>query len=183
MQHAFWWKWEQQISKDLCEVVFKDIANLQKETAVVLKERDKSTAIDKSQRNNDVVFLPTNHWLEGVLYNHIRHANKAGGWDFDIADCEPVQIAMYSPGQFYDWHCDASMLIKGTPRKLSAVLQLSDAADFTGGGLFIDGIEESCLNNQGDLIVFPSFFRHKAAEVLTGTRYTAVCWVNGAPFK
>ena len=184
MQPAFWWKWEQAIPKEICDLAMRDASTMQKKPAVVFKEHDRgTTTLNKDKRNNEVVFLPTNHWMEGILYNYARHANISGGWNFDISTCEPVQISTYEPGQFYDWHSDAYMLSKGTPRKLSVVLQLSDAADFTGGGFFIEGIEESHLKNQGDLIVFPSFFRHKAAEVLTGTRCTAVCWVHGAPYR
>ena len=36
---------------------------------------------------------------------------------------------------------------------------------------------------KGDIIVFPSFVHHKVNPVTKGTRYSAVQWWCGDPFK
>ena len=39
------------------------------------------------------------------------------------------------------------------------------------------------LRKKGTVIVFPSFVWHRVKPVLSGTRYSLVCWSLGQPWK
>ena len=80
----------------------------------------------------------------------------------------------------------------GKVRKLSITLMLSDPNDFEGGNLKFDfGSHEKNRykeisgndNQQGSMIVFPSYKYHCVTPVTKGTRYSLVVWFNGRPMK
>ena len=39
------------------------------------------------------------------------------------------------------------------------------------------------IGAKGSIVVFPSFVFHRVRPVITGTRYSLVCWNLGKPFK
>lgn len=173
------WKWDQAISKDVCEIIQSKFNQQSSKIAQLDGGR-----IDPNRRNSDIYWLKPNDWVEGILYNHVRYANKSAGWNFDIENIEPVQLTKYEVGGFYDWHTDDDMISTANHhRKLSVVMLLSDSSEYEGGGLYLKKYPENLLQNQGDIVVFPSFLEHKAAEVTSGVRMTAVGWVSGPPFK
>lgn len=176
------WVWEKAIPPAVCNQLIEEISNMTLSDGVVGYGEGN---IDEKIRNGKTVFLPNNHWFEGILFNHARWANHSAGWGFAMDNCEPLQIASYKTNEKYDWHRDVDLLNRseGFQRKLSVVCQLSGANLFTGGGLYIRGFEDnSVLQNQGDLVVFPSFLEHKAATVKSGHRLTVVSWVTGRYF-
>ena len=180
--NALYWKWDKAIPKEVCEKMLADIKNMDLNVGTVFDNN--MQVIDITQRNNKTAFLPINHWFEGILVNHARYANFSAGWNFSINGNEQVQVTSYRAGEKYEWHQDVN-IVNNQPvqRKVSVVCKLSDAKDFSGGGLFIEGIDESLLTDQGDVLVFPSFVKHKAAEVTGGHRTTLVCWTLGDKFK
>jgi predicted 2-oxoglutarate/Fe(II)-dependent dioxygenase YbiX len=157
-----------------------ECAALDTQRGAINNDDGQSSFVD-SVRNNQVVFLQTNHWLEGILVNHCRYANTQAGWNYTVNQTEAVQISTYTAGQKYDWHTDSSVLQRD-PRKLTAVVQLSKSSSFEGGGLYLDGFEGSVLLEQGDMVVFPSYLRHTAKEVTSGVRQTATIWMRGPSF-
>jgi PKHD-type hydroxylase len=179
-----YWYWEKAIPKEVCEAMLKEVEKLNLVVGEV-NGKNNTNVVSIEIRNNEVHFLPENHWFEGILLNHVRYANASANWNFSITGNEPVQVTSYTEGQKYEWHEDTSLLdkTKEYQRKLTTVCQLSDTSDFTGGGLFLKDIEDSILKNQGDIVVFPSFLSHKAAEVTSGNRVTLVCWVTGEYFR
>jgi len=179
------WTWDKKISKQLCEILLDEISQMTPINGTVYGEND-------GKRKNKVIFFEKNHWFEGVLYNHIRHANQSSSWNFQIDDCQQLQVAIYEPGEKYDWHVDEDIETRQAyrydgefcrQRKLSAVCQISESSDFVGGGLFLKGIDDSVLKEQGDIVVFPSFLEHKAEEVKSGKRITIVAWATGEYWK
>lgn len=178
-----YWHWEKALPKEVCEIMLKEISSMQLELASIT--HNNNGAIDTEQRNNKVVFLPNNHWVEGILLNYARYANSFAGWNFSLGGNEPIQVTSYREGEKYEWHRDSEITDKSKPyqRKVTVVCQLSDANDFTGGGLFINHGDKSILKNQGDIAAFPAFMLHKAAEVTSGHRITLVCWVTGECFR
>lgn len=181
-QLPLFWVWEKAIPPAVCNQLIEEVSSMTLSNgAIGYEDRD----INKKIRNSKTSFLPTNHWFEGILFNHARWANYSAGWGYAIDNCEELQIASYKANQKYDWHKDDALLnrSRGFQRKLSVVCQLSEASSFTGGGLYIKGFEDkSVLQNQGDLVVFPSFLEHKAATVKSGHRLTVVSWVTGSYF-
>ncbi len=99
---------------------------------------------------------------------------------------EDVQLSRYLPGDKYGWHRDTGPNITRR-RKLSFSLQLSDPADYEGGGFLYEDSEDSegkeDYSQQGTLIVFPSFMKHRAVEVTKGVRWALVGWLHGPEWR
>lgn len=142
--------------------------------------------IDDSERSpmrrSQVKFLlPDNStgWLFYKLSALFRRVNAA--YQYDLAGFEALQLASYSPGDYYDWHMDLGPGRMST-RKLSLSLQLSDAEDYEGGDLEFMNVKERTPRDIGTLIVFPAFLAHRVTPVKRGTRKSLVAWVSGVPF-
>lgn len=95
---------------------------------------------------------------------------------------EALQLGRYTEGDHYTWHQDIGPG-KMTTRKLSIVLQLSKPDEYEGGALEFQGFDEKVSNNQGDLIIFPSFNPHRVTKVTKGERYSLVAWLSGPTFR
>lgn len=171
------WKWEDAVSPEMCDMVLKDRAAIE-EVQAEIRSSD-AAVIDSRVRESKVCWAKPNHWVESVLYNHALYANESAGWAFQMGRPERVQLTSYGVDSFYGWHEDWGPL-DGAPnvRKISVVLLLSDPTTFEGGQFefFEYGAVEM---KRGTLIAFPSFLRHQVTPVTKGTRYSAVCWVNG----
>jgi predicted 2-oxoglutarate/Fe(II)-dependent dioxygenase YbiX len=92
-----------------------------------------------------------------------------------------AQLTRYRSGQHYDWHMD---LGPGqlSLRKITVVVELVPRDLVEGGGLEIfygDLLENKVDLDAGDIVVFPSFVMHRAAMVMSGTRWSLVLWLNG----
>ena len=182
MTVSLFWRWSKALPQSACDAVISEVLSSQMTAGVV--GQGPGSGVRPEIRDANVFFLNRNHWLEGVLINHTRYANESAKWGFVISGSENVQVSSYDSGQFYDWHQDADFLVAPTDaqRKLTAVIQLSPAESFEGGGLLIHGYEETVLSEQGDIVVFPSFVRHTALPVTSGKRVTASLWVTGPNF-
>jgi PKHD-type hydroxylase len=173
------WQWSKKLPTSVCELLLSELNESNFKPGVV----DQGQII-KEVRNSKIQFLEPNHWFEGVLFNHSQYANSSTGWNFSLCAVEPVQIAKYEADDHYDWHTDANFpsVPNEFTRKLSVVALLSDPDDFEGGGLFLEGVDKNLLENRGDIVVFPSYLKHKAMPVTSGSRITAVMWIKGPPF-
>lgn len=177
------WLWEKAIPKELCDLLKGEFDRFNPSKGTVYGKH--SEADLEKIRKCKVAFAHTNHWIEGILFNHIRYANQSAGWNFDLDGIRQVQLTKYDGTEFYDWHIDDDVSSRNehNVRKLTAVLLLSDPCEYEGGGLFLKGFDQNLLVNQGDLIVFPSYLLHQAKAVESGTRMTAVGWATGPYFK
>ena len=91
----------------------------------------------------------------------------------------------------YGYVRDSNMV--GKIRKISMTLNLCETGLYDGGMLKFDfghhRAEEfrfhECkeIDQQGSMIVFPSFLQHCVTPVTKGTRYSLVLWSLGAPWK
>jgi len=182
-----YWRWEKAVPKEVCEAMIKEVKVEDIQESYVLGA-DLGNKRDINIRNNRATFMQSNHWFEGILWNHVRYANASMQLGYVIDACEPVQLSSYGPGEFYGWHKDADFYaISHAPiRKLSAVCLLSSKEDFEGGELKlrVDKTEsDNMLAEQGDIVVFPSSLDHKAFPVTKGMRFSAVLWATGPAFK
>lgn len=146
-------------------------------------------------RSSDLRFIePLNlekiGWIFERLKEIIDNVNDRV-YEYDLKYFAPPQFTLYKEGDFYDWHMD---LIMGNPcpnlfmRKLSATVFLSNQNEFTGGEFLIgrksDGSHENVIENeQGAVVLFPSFMWHKVNPVLSGQRFSLVVWTEGDKFK
>ncbi len=147
--------------------------------------------VDDHLRRSKVRWIPKEDPRIATLCDRINtmalRAN-ANAFGFDIAGFQDVQFTEYNAEDSgtYGWHIDNSWTSK-TPfdRKMSMVIQLSDKEDYTGGKLELthDPLPPGTFENQGDVIFFPSFNRHRVTPVKLGVRYSLVTWFIGPKFR
>lgn len=127
------------------------------------------------------------------VYRFVRdrfyQANQYFNVDF-IADKFPLQYTKYfgHASGHYDWHQDVRWPTQATgyDRKLSFILQLSNADEYEGGELEFQHIRDwdpSQFKQKGKMLVFPSVMYHRVAPVTAGVRRSLVGWVEGAPWR
>lgn len=97
-------------------------------------------------------------------------------YDVSFYATEPAQILKYSPGEYYDPHCDAGPNI---PRVVSALLYLNEVEE--GGETEFTNFDIKVKPKPGRLVIFPSnyAYRHAARLPKKGTKYVAVFWMRG----
>lgn len=106
---------------------------------------------------------------------------------YDLTNIESLQYTEYdeSYNGYYSAHTDRGYdtMIN---RKLSFVLQLSDASEYEGGELLLYGDSLKPLvapKEKGMLVFFSGFTLHEVTPVTKGNRKTLVGWVNGPRFR
>ena len=118
--------------------------------------------------------------LSSVVINH-----NAQFWGFNLFGfVEPFQFTVYEPdNNHYTWHIDKGYETPA-PRKLSAVMFLTDPDEYEGGDLELQiGNEPIKLEKKlGRIYLFPSWTLHRVTPVTKGTRKTLVAWVSGPKF-
>ncbi|MFZ4667197.1 MAG: Fe2+-dependent dioxygenase [Prochlorotrichaceae cyanobacterium] len=95
----------------------------------------------------------------------------------------PCLINRYSPGMAYGWHTDNAIMGQNSHLNrsdLSFTLFLSDPETYEGGELVLDtdNGERSIKLAAGAMVLYPSTYLHRVAEVTAGERLAAVSWVQ-----
>ena len=113
--------------------------------------------------------------------------------EIKIKDCIAIeseidlnfQFTKYEKGDYYTWHMDLGNNPNSIGRKISLVVQLSDAGKYEGGDLQIGLVDEeayTAYKDKGSVMIFSSTMRHRVSPVTRGVRYSLVAWVCGVPF-
>ncbi|KOG33018.1 oxidoreductase [Streptomyces viridochromogenes] len=91
------------------------------------------------------------------------------------------QYVEYLPGNgHFHRHNDYSHDQTDSPRKITVIVQLSDASSYEGGGLQMFGVDtEELPRERGSVLVFPSLIDHRVTPVTQGLRRALVAWVAG----
>jgi PKHD-type hydroxylase len=173
-----YWIWEKKLPKTLCELLIEESKKFKSHDASI----SANNILDKKIRDTKITWAPSNHWIEGILLTHAFYANDSANWDYNVSYSEPVQIGTYSTGGHYDWHEDWDPFtnLKHVIRKISLTCLLNDSSEFEGGEFQFDFSEKLKLE-QGTIIAFPSFLKHKVHPITSGTRISAVSWILGNP--
>jgi len=102
-------------------------------------------------------------------------------WNFELDEEPAAWMQTYHAGGSYPRHTDAE---PGQSRKLTAVVMLTDHADYGGGSLLIkaDPKEYVVSNRRGTIVVFPSWLPHSVDSVTRGIRQTINMGFWGPPF-
>ena len=127
---------------------------------------------------------PETNWIFERTMGFVAQANQSS-YRLELAGfTEPLQVAEYGPGQFYDWHLDFGNG-RFSIRKLSFIVQLTDPADYEGGLIEVMCAREplSAPTGQGTVIAFPSYVLHRVRAVTGGLRRSLVGWIGGPPFR
>lgn len=150
----------------------------------------KTAKVNEAHRKAGVVWLnPQDVEVKPIVNELILcalEANKECFWMQLFSEprlsYERPQFTQYSVGDKFDWHEDNNIFAKHeSDRKLSLVVQLSHSASYEGGKLELDEhpILENHFSKLGDVIIFPSFLRHRVTEITSGTRHSLVMWFLG----
>lgn len=106
--------------------------------------------------------------------------------DLPQFSCGKAQYTRYGVNDHYDWHEDNSFIVeseRSSDRKLSCVVQLTDPSEYEGGRLHLErsSAPTETFRDVGDVIIFPSFQRHRVEDVTRGERRSLVLWFFGPP--
>jgi PKHD-type hydroxylase len=179
-----YWKWDVVLSKEFCRSALEQIDWATAETATIKMGND--NVVSTKDRRTDVVWQENTQPLGCIAKCYMEMANQSAGWGYNLGMQENTQLSRYKSTDkgHYDWHMDASAPQNGIQRKLSCVILLNDPSEFKGGALQLKDMEiENILDQQGSIIVFPSFVEHRVTPVTKGVRYTAVTWASGPSFR
>ena len=190
--------YENAVPHHICDKIISLINNSKKNLGVIGgTSNDDRKGVNKKIRKSHVAFDDA-WWVYRWTHPYIRKGNEDGGWNFEWDQSEPFQLTEYRPGEFYKWHTDQfhipfgekeSSSVRGKIRKLSAVINISDPKDYTGGELEFDFRDGSppliCkeIKPRGSIVVFPGFVYHRVKPVVEGTRYSLVCWAQGNAWR
>ena len=165
-----------------------------------LQNRAKSSGIAGQVASNDVEVVDDNvrrseiSWLNWESQNawifhklsHVVSGLNSKFFHFDLTGFgEALQLTNYDQRYkgTYDWHQDFNSTIS---RKLTVIVQLSDASEYDGGNLEIINNYGGpvCMKKQRGLIIaFPSWTVHRVTPVTRGSRQSLVAWISGPNFK
>jgi PKHD-type hydroxylase len=146
-------------------------------------------AVDRSYRSAAIQWIQPAQlpWVFERLAQVVSEVN--GRWfGFDLAGfCDPLQVSRYdgAAGAF-DWHTDRGSFVNGrAPRKLTAIVQLTQPTAYQGGALeILTGRDPQRLDAAlGSVHVFPAYVLHRVAPVTAGVRHSLVGWVCGPRFR
>lgn len=168
-------------SKEQCEQIIKIGESLLPNTASTFGGTDLEVRDSKVSWINP---SDKSEWIFRQLTDVVVQLNDKF-FQFDLTGFgEGVQFTKYeAPSGKYNLHIDKTY--KSAIRKLSVVIQLSDPADYEGGGLSIQTSDtpQEIIKEQGFLVAFPSYILHGVQPVTKGTRYSLVAWITGPQFK
>ena len=90
-----------------------------------------------------------------------------------------VLVSRCNHGDGYGWHVDNPFSKHGR-RDISFTVFLSNLDDYEGGGLEIQGVQETSLFRlpAGHVLMYPSSSLHRVQPVSRGTRYACVGWIE-----
>lgn len=187
--NAWWQLWPSNIKPQTCHNLIEAGRAIEPRPGVVGFERSRRE--DPKIRRSLIRWPPLGErpWA-GLLVQlkDLFHTANRNAFGFDLWELHEVQFTEYRETDegHYDWHEDLEW---SNPRmfhrKLSLVLQLSDPETYAGGDLELqhEPPDRERMRDQGTVIVFPSFHRHRVTPVKLGTRFSIVAWYTGPKFR
>ncbi len=147
-------------------------------------------AQDHAIRRADLAWLDEREgagWVMDRIIALVARANREA-FDFALTEfAESAQVARYGAERagHFDWHSDIGAGAVAARRKLTMVVQLSDAAGYEGGALELrpDGHVRTAERSRGAATVFPSFVLHRVTPVTAGERWSLTIWAHGPAFR
>jgi len=147
-----------------------------------------TSIVDPNMRRSEVKwFSKRDARLQSLFFKLQTLCDEANlkSFNFDLSGFLDVQFTKYTaPGGHYDWHEDNNW-VDGKPstRKLSMVLQLTNPAEYEGGQLELQGGMGLQTLQQGDVLFFPSFLKHRVTPMTAGVRHSLVTWFMGPQWR
>jgi PKHD-type hydroxylase len=122
-----------------------------------------------------------NVWMFQRLIKIGLEANKAH-YNFIINNLQGTRVNEYRENEFIDWHVDIGGNETST-RKLSIIIFLSDEKDYDGGQVRWNPAPAPFPQEQGTVVVFPSYIIHTVEPITRGKRFSLVSWFHGPAFR
>lgn len=125
-----------------------------------------------------------NEWLFERIAAILEETNNLY-YHFDLTDLRTLNFLIYREDDSLPWHRDIGESDQNfLTRKLTLVLFLSDINDYEGGRLgFIPDINFNLVQEQGSVILYPSFIVHRVEKITKGVRYIIIASAHGQPFR
>lgn len=175
------WYWKRAVPHQLIDYLLDECETMPKIAGSTFSDvfNEKEDDPDLDYRNSDILLFDPIHWFSSILVNVSLHSNRNAGWNYKLTFPESFQVAYYGENQHYKWHADSNQLVKfDIIRKLTCVCMLSDSSKYEGGELELENGESKKME-KGDIVVFPSFVRHRVKPVTSGLRVSATTWYLG----
>lgn len=145
---------------------------------------------DHNIRRSDLTWLDEvegTDWVMERIIDVVRDCNRRA-FNFDLTEfAESAQIARYGAERegHFDWHSDIGGGHFAGKRKLTIVVQLSEAEAYDGGVLEVQPstASMSAQKERGSATVFPSYLLHRVTPVRRGERYSLTVWSHGPAFR
>lgn len=180
-----WAFWEGGFSEAQCFQIKEIGERLLPQPAIVGDGRLDNTI--RRSRTSWIASTDESVWIYDKIAWIIRQLNGQF-FQFDIQGFnEDLQYTLYNSEDqgHYDFHVDNGFFPDRSPRKLSAVLQLSSPDEYEGGDLefWTGGEPVKARKELGILYAFPSYVLHRVTPVTKGTRRSLVMWLTGPRFR
>tara|TARA_B100000749_G_scaffold276371_1_gene263452 strand:- start:469 stop:1041 length:573 start_codon:yes stop_codon:yes gene_type:complete len=189
MDANIYWCWNNEVSRKICKKIIKLGKGKWHEAQTY--GSDKGTDSLNNVRKSEVVWI-RDQWVYDLIWGYMMTANESGGWNYNIVGAENCQVTRYPKGGYYAYHKDGlgshldthndpnNKILHGNCRKLSMSIFLN--SDYEGGDFEMDEEDKIPRFEEGSIIVFPSFLKHRVTPVTKGVRYSLVSWFVGPPF-
>jgi len=175
------------IDESVADVIIKQLSDVEL-TPGLVREIDDG-AILSDTRMAKICWLPTDHWISGMMAHFVRQANLHH-FHYDLYDWnDKIQYTVYNEGDHYRWHVDSakSSIHQNFDvyRKLSISLCLT--TDYEGGEFQLHHEPPRSIGRYkmkcGDVIIFSSDTPHRVRPVRSGQRISLVGWFGGPAWK
>jgi len=187
-----WCYFKSFFDKTTCEKIINDALKLPSQDALVGINGNEKLNLDG--RRSKIRFInkddPNFTYLFDILWKTAISANH-DFFNIHISKLDFIQFAEYDSSYKgeYKEHQDVFWLNNDPNyhRKLSAIIQLSDPFTYQGGNFEMIETEtvppEHDVRQQGTIFYFPSFFKHRANQVISGKRYSIAAWFEGPKWR
>ena len=178
-----WQMWESQLTNHQIDNILYQAESLPFTDAVV-GTGDSSARTD--YRRSRVKWFDGNGDVRDILFHYISEANRLA-FNVNVTNYAQIQYTEYLAENkgHYNWHHDVFWQgeeeLQHMDRKLSIVVQLSDADCYEGGEFEFQEVQspEASFKSKGSVLVFPSYLTHRVNPVTFGRRLSLVAWFYG----
>lgn len=186
--NQLWQMWASGLPKDKIQAIQDYCYRLPLSQATIGADPDLRDSYRSSQVGWVNRYSPESQFIKDIIWTYVMDANR-NAFGFKVDYLADMQYTVYygQSNDKYDWHIDTFWANPTSyDRKLSFILQLSDPSEYEGGDFQFDPEipqpDQSLLKQQGTILVFPSFIRHRVIPVTSGTRRSLVAWAEGPKF-
>jgi PKHD-type hydroxylase len=177
------------LSPEYCEYLIRKLNTFEFQTGQTHEEVENE--IFSGVRKSRIAWAHHDEEIRKLTEHHAQLINRSD-YAFDIypIGCNEIQYTEYHSSNEgkYDWHDDlisSNNISHKSQRKLSLIFQLSNPNNYEGGDIeFMNiDVDQNVLKQQGTIIAFPSFIKHRVTPVTSGVRNSIVTWIEGPPFR